>query len=54
MNFLREASRQQTEEETAMPGKPLLTKEIGDYGNRKTYASNYVKGDLTSAGVHGR
>ena len=32
-----------------MPGKPLLTKEIGDYGNRKTYASNYVKGDLTSA-----
>jgi hypothetical protein len=32
-----------------MSSKPRLEKPIGKYGNRKTYASDYVKGDLESA-----
>ena len=32
-----------------MPSKPKLEKPIGSYGDRKTYASDYVKGDLESA-----
>jgi hypothetical protein len=32
-----------------MPSKPKLEKPIGNYRDRKTYASDYVKGDLESA-----
>jgi hypothetical protein len=32
-----------------MPSKPKLEKPIGNYGDRKTYASDYVKGDIEAA-----